>query len=80
MTSKISVTYQSCRSAGVFLFTQDFLVFLNSLQFNNRFNSACAEAARGPWLKKLSIIIRALTVFSTDMPSLEDCTQSNASK
>ena len=36
MTSKISVTYQSCRSAGVFLFTQDFLVFLNSLQFNKQ--------------------------------------------
>ena len=78
MASKISVTYQSCRSPGVFLFTQDFLVFLNSLQFNNRFNSACAEALTRSLAEKLSMIIRALTVFSTDLPLLEDCTQSNA--
>ena len=62
----------------MFLFTQDFLVFLNSLQFNNRFNSAFAEAPKRSLAEKLSMIIRALTVFSTDLPSLEDCTQSNA--
>ena len=65
MTSKTSVTYQSCRSAGVFLFKQDFLVF-------NTMTDSIPHAQRrqrGPGLRKLSMIIRVLTVFSTDAPS-----------